>query len=149
MKKICEGRITSKFGYRTHPVTKQKGSFHNGIDISCPVGTDIFTPVDSLITSVYTHDSGGKTIILKDLYSNDRFGFAHLSKQLVKVGQLVPKGSVIALSGNTGKSTGPHLHLTYAINGKWKGYNCVGHLFQDPTPKLEIVEEVINQQQED
>jgi len=137
-KRICEGRITSPFGYRQHPVTKQKGSFHNGIDISCQIGSEVSTPVDAMITEVYDHEAGGKTIIIKDINSADRFGFAHLSKQIVEVNQLVPKGSVIALSGNTGKSTGPHLHLTYAIGGKWTGNNCVGHLFQDPTPKLEF-----------
>ncbi|NCB19774.1 MAG: M23 family metallopeptidase [Bacteroidia bacterium] len=137
-RKICEGRITSPFGIRVHPVTKQKGSFHNGIDIACSVGTEVLTPVDALVTAVYTHEAGGKTVIIKDLNSTDRYGFAHLSKQLVKVGQLVPKGSVIALSGNTGRSTGPHLHLTRAIGGKWNGNNCTGHVFVDPTPILEF-----------
>ena len=136
-RKICEGRISSPFGTRVHPITKVK-SFHNGIDIAYPVGTEIFTPVDSLIASVYDHDKGGKTVILKDINTGDRYGFAHLSKPLVKIGQLIPRGSVIALSGNTGASTGPHLHLTYSIGGTWTGNMSKGHIFQDPTPKLEF-----------
>ncbi len=136
--KVCEGRISSKFGYRTHPVTGEKTSFHNGIDIACPSGTIIRTPVDCEVKAAYSHKTGGNSLIIKDIDSNDRYGFAHLSKFVCKVGDTVKKGDVIALSGNTGASTGPHLHFTYSINGKWNGNVSTGHEFVDPTERVDF-----------
>ena len=136
-RKVCEGRISSLFGERIHPVTKIK-SFHNGVDIAAPVGTPVYTPVDAYIAQVYDHAIGGKTIILKDINSNDRFGFCHLAQQLVKAGQTVPKGTMIAQSGNTGRSTGPHLHFSHGTGGRWVNNICTGHTYQDPTSKIEF-----------
>ena len=136
-RKVCEGRISSLFGERIHPVTKIK-SFHNGVDIAAPVGTPVHTPVDAYIAQVYDHAIGGKTIVLKDVLSGDRYGFCHLSRQLVTAGKTVPKGTIIAASGNTGRSTGPHLHFSYATRGKWIGGNCTGFIYQNPVQKIEF-----------
>ena len=137
MKKVCEGIITSKFGYRTHPITLKK-TFHNGIDIGCPIGTAVCSPVEAVVMQVYTHTTGGKTVILRDFITNERFGFCHLSEIKVEQGKRIPKGFVFALSGNTGLGTGAHLHFSYAIKGYWKDNICYGFIFQDPTPKIEI-----------
>lgn len=136
-KKVCEGRISSGFGMRIHPITRAT-SFHNGIDISCPVGTGVYTPVAAYVAQVYNHETGGRTIVLRDLKTNDRYGFCHLSLQKVDVGQIIPAGYMIALSGNTGRSSGPHLHFSYATGGKWNGNICINYSYQDPTEKIEF-----------
>lgn len=113
----CTGRISSKFGNRIHPITRIK-TFHNGIDIAVPSGTPVIAPADGKITESWNHDRGGICLAMVTA-DGVRFGFAHLSKRLVVVGTKVKAGEVIALSGNTGASTGPHLHFTIKINGSW------------------------------
>lgn len=115
--KPINGRVTSRFGPRTHPITGQR-TFHNGVDISAPVGTDIVAPDSGRISEVWDNPKGGKCIAMIGR-TGIRFGFAHLDEQLKKVGEIVDKGDVIAKSGNTGASTGPHLHFTVKQNGNW------------------------------
>ena len=104
-------KITSKFGYRTDPKTGKQNAFHNGIDLAVPVGTQIKSPMPGIVDAVISSGDGGNQIILK--HDNGfKTGYAHLSKQLVKKGDKIKQGDVIGLSGNTGKSTGPHLHFT-------------------------------------
>lgn len=112
------GRVSSKFGNRIHPITGQKVAFHNGVDIACAIGTPIVAPESGIITEVYTHPRGGKTVIMVTS-SGVRFGFCHLSAQKVVLHAVVNRGDVIALSGNTGVSTGPHVHFTMKINDQF------------------------------
>lgn len=113
------GKVTSLFGLRVHPITKKK-SGHNGIDYAVPIGTKIIAPMDGAITLINTHATGGKQLVIK-LVNGLALGFAHLSDNAIKnVGDSVKKGEVIALSGNTGASTGPHVHLTVTENGDKK-----------------------------
>lgn len=126
MKKVIEGRITSRFGLRIHPITG-KESGHNGVDIAAPIGTAVYSPIEGIAT-MSTHATGGKQVVITNDRTGIRVGFAHLSAQLVRNSQRVTKGQQIALSGNTGASTGPHLHYTYSINGKKV----------DPTPFIEF-----------
>lgn len=114
------GIITSPFGKRKHPITGIT-SFHNGIDIGCPSGTAVVAPADGKIHKLWTHPRGGMCMSMVTL-DGVRYGFAHLENRLVKEGQVVREGDAIALSGNTGQSTGPHLHFTIKVNG----------VFQDP-----------------
>jgi murein DD-endopeptidase MepM/ murein hydrolase activator NlpD len=111
------GKITSPFGKRIHPITKAV-SFHNGVDIACPVGTVVVAPADGKIELIWHHELGGNSLsmIAKD---GLRYGFAHLSKVVVEKDQTVEEGQIIALSGNTGRTTGPHLHFTVKRNGYW------------------------------
>ncbi|HLN52748.1 MAG TPA: M23 family metallopeptidase [Lentimicrobium sp.] len=104
------GRIIRRFGTQRHPITG-KTAFHNGVDIACPVGTTIIAPEDGLVLDVWEDQKGGLSLSIIS-YDCTRFGFAHLSKQLVRKGEELETGQPIALSGNTGLSTGPHLHLT-------------------------------------
>lgn len=104
-------KVTSGFGYRTDPKTGKKNAFHNGIDLAVPVGTSIKSPLPATVVSVSTNGPGGNQIILKHP-NGYRTGYAHLSKILVKQGDTIQQNQEIGLSGNTGKSTGPHLHLT-------------------------------------
>ena len=104
-------RITSPFGRRTSPTTGASTN-HNGIDIATPMRTPILAPADGTIGYVVTNDAGGLQVAI-DIKEHDlRVGFAHLDEATVRNGQLVHKGDIIAYTGNSGRSTGPHLHLT-------------------------------------
>lgn len=110
------GKITSKFGSRTHPVTGTH-SYHNGIDIAVPIGTSVIAPASGKVKSVYSNSAGGNQLIIK--HDNGyQSGFAHLASAQVKVGDRVQQGQTVALSGNTGASTGPHLHYTLRKDGE-------------------------------
>jgi murein DD-endopeptidase MepM/ murein hydrolase activator NlpD len=103
-----KGRITSKYGERTHPITKAK-SFHNGVDVAAPIGTDVISPANGVVTSTYNHLTGGLTMIIAhDNGLESRM--AHLSEFVAKTGDRVREGQLVAKVGNTGRSTGPHLH---------------------------------------
>lgn len=117
-KNPCKGVITSQFGRRFHPITK-KENFHNGVDIATVVGSPIVAPDDGTITEVWNHKTGGKSLAMVNK-AGVRFGFAHLSEQLMPIGTTVLAGELIARSGNTGASTGPHVHFTVKINGAWQ-----------------------------
>jgi murein DD-endopeptidase MepM/ murein hydrolase activator NlpD len=103
-------RISSGFGNRIHPITKQK-TFHNGIDIPAKEGTPIYAPMDGRVV-IFNAGDGGKQLLLKNEKNKVQIGYAHLSGWKVKNGDLVKQGDLIAYSGNTGKSTGAHIHLT-------------------------------------
>ena len=115
--KPVSGRISSRFGNRVHPITK-KLTFHNGIDIACPIGTPVFSPVSGKVTELWDSDRGGKCLAITGI-DKVRFGFAHLDSRVVRLGDWVVKGDVIARTGNTGASTGPHLHFTIKIKNEW------------------------------
>ena len=104
-------RITSPFGRRTSPTTGASTN-HNGIDLATPMRTPILAPADGTIGYVVTNDAGGLQVAI-DIKDHDlRVGFAHLDEATVRNGQLIRKGDIIAYTGNSGRSTGPHLHLT-------------------------------------
>ena len=111
-------KISSPFGYRTNPVTKQS-QFHNGIDLPVPIGTKVKSPMDGTVESVYSNKEGGNQVII--LHTNGyRTGYAHLSQALAKKGDKIKKGDTVALSGNSGISTGPHVHFTLKdASGNW------------------------------
>lgn len=106
-----KGKVGSGFGWRIDPVYGGK-EWHNGVDIGAPFGTPIAAIAEGKVVSVYEDEKlGGKQIRLK--HTNGwASGYAHMSQQLVKVGEKVERGSIIGLVGSTGKSTGNHLHLT-------------------------------------
>jgi murein DD-endopeptidase MepM/ murein hydrolase activator NlpD len=110
-----KGRITSGFGNRTNPVTGAKG-LHNAVDISAPMDTPILAPLNGIVTSKYFNNSGGNQIIMDSGYA--KFGFAHLNRYAegVNLGSIVTKGQVIGYVGNTGTSTGTHLHFTLRLD---------------------------------
>lgn len=115
--------ISSPFGKRIHPVTG-KESFHNGIDIKTKakngvpdpdgtpeIGLHIFAPFDGKVLRKFSDEVGGQSLII---VSNDgwKMGFAHLLLAPVDVGDTFKAGDLIAAAGNSGRSTGPHIHLT-------------------------------------
>lgn len=115
--KPMAGRITSKYGYRTHPVTKERGVFHNGIDISAPTGTPIYAPEYGVVIDVLNTERGGLTLYIK--HGDFETRYCHMSKINVVKGEVVMKGSKIAECGNTGVSSGPHLHFGVKLKGNY------------------------------
>lgn len=105
-----KARITSKFGVRIHPVEKTK-KFHNGIDLGVPVGSNVYATAHGVVTKVDQDKWNGKRIVVEHP-SGYATIYVHLSEQLVQVNQRVASGCLIGKSGNTGVSTGPHLHYS-------------------------------------
>jgi len=109
-----KGWLSSGFGYRKSPFTGEK-EFHRGIDISTRLGGPILAPADGIVAKVYWDHGYGRTMIIK--HGHGLFTkYAHLKKILVKKGQFVRRGETVALVGNTGRSTGPHLHYEVHLN---------------------------------
>ena len=110
-------RLTSPYGYRIHPTLGVR-KFHNGQDLAAPTGTPIKAPLPGKVVAAgWPSEACGNGIKI-DHPSNWSTSYCHLSRVRVRVGQSVNAGSVIGLVGNTGRSTGPHLHLTLKKNGK-------------------------------
>ena len=102
------GKITSKFGNRTHPVLKSV-KFHRGVDIAVSVGTPVYSGIKGKVTFAGRKGNYGNLVEIKVRY-------AHLNSIDVVTGQKVSDGEKVAETGNTGMSTGPHLHYEIIID---------------------------------
>jgi hypothetical protein len=109
------GEITSGFGYRHSPFSG-RSTRHEGVDISLERGTKIRAPGDGIVVKAEYDGAYGWVVDLAHA-GTVITRYAHLSRAVVKVGQQVRRGQVIALSGSTGRSTGPHLHYEVRVNG--------------------------------
>ncbi|HMB15557.1 MAG TPA: peptidoglycan DD-metalloendopeptidase family protein, partial [Pelovirga sp.] len=110
-------RISSSFNpARKHPITGRVTP-HNGVDFAMPTGTSILSTGDGVVTRVMSHPYAGKYVEIKH-GSQYLTRYLHLHRILVKRGQTVKRGERIALSGNTGRSTGPHLHFELHVRGR-------------------------------
>ena len=105
------GRVTSGMGARRAPLPGASTN-HGGIDIAVPVGTPVSAPADGIVEVAGVRGRGGKTLIIRHA-DGSTTGFAHLDNISVEPGDTVTQGQQVAASGNTGNSTGPHLHWTY------------------------------------
>ena len=112
-----ERRVTSEFGNRIDPITgKRKG--HTGMDLAVPTSTPIRAALGGTVT-VSKYNAGGYGYYVMIDHGNGLATlYGHCSKLLAKVGQTVEAGDIIALSGSTGRSTGPHLHFEVRVNGE-------------------------------
>jgi len=109
-----EGQVTGSFGERIDPFNGE-GAFHSGVDIGSSYGHPILAPADGLVTFTDTMGGYGKTIMIDHGNSiSTRYG--HLSGFAVTAGQRVQRGDVIGYVGESGRSTGPHLHYEVRIN---------------------------------
>ncbi|NYS60271.1 peptidoglycan DD-metalloendopeptidase family protein [Vreelandella salicampi] len=112
-----EGRYRLSSNYnprRKHPVTGRI-SPHNGTDFAMPIGSPITAPANGRVERVENHYAAGRYVVIR--HDNGyRTRYLHLSKPLVSRGQRVEMGDRIALSGNSGRSTGPHLHYEVHVN---------------------------------
>lgn len=111
----ADGWITSRFGYRTSPFTGRK-EFHKGIDIANRKGTAVMSSADGVVTFVGRKGGMGNVVVI-DHGHGIVTRYAHLSEALKKRGEKVKCGDIIAQMGNTGRSTGPHLHYEVQLNG--------------------------------
>jgi len=109
-------RVTSGFGSRSNPFTGQGAESHSGIDISVPIGTDVFATAYGTVSMAGWSGSGyGYKVVIEHGFGYSTL-YAHNSVVLVSEGELVRRGQIIALSGNTGRSTGPHVHYEVRRN---------------------------------
>jgi len=119
------GWLTSGFGYRISPFTNQK-QFHSGIDIAGTPGTDVIAPAKGRV--VFSGPDGplGNCVII-DHGHGVRTKYGHNQSIYVKPGQVVERGERVAALGNSGRSTGPHLHYMVEVNGKTR--NPLDYIF--------------------
>ncbi len=111
------GKITQHYGNTPYSNSLYKGRPHNGLDIGVPIGTPVYAALDGVVMRVDNNDKNswaryqyGKYVMIKH-DNNLATLYAHLSRPIVSNGQQIKKGQLIGYSGNTGYSTGPHLHL--------------------------------------
>lgn len=110
-----QGKVTSGFGYRIHPITGNR-SFHTGVDLAAPEGTPIAAAYGGVVQETgYT--SGRGNYILLTHGENLQTLYCHLSEIQVQTGDAVRAGGTIGLVGTTGMSTGPHLHFELRVDG--------------------------------
>ncbi len=109
-------RMASGYGMRVDPIY---GTYrmHSGMDFTAPTGTHVYATADGVVSAVQTNTGGYGMCIDIDHGYNMTTKYAHLSKFLVKQGQKVSRGEIIGEVGNTGKSTGPHLHYEVRVRG--------------------------------
>ncbi len=114
---VHEARISSGYGKRTHPVTG-KVLFHRGQDFAVNIGTPVYAPADGVVEVTRASNQGsGNFLRLQHAYGFSS-SYSHLQKFAVKSGDFVQKGDLIAYSGNTGLSSGPHLHYEVRFVGR-------------------------------
>jgi len=148
--------VSSHFGWRENPILKRR-IFHAGIDLRAPIGTPILAPADGVVKIIqYNQNSGyGNVVSLSHNYGFESY-YAHLqNKIVVKEGQFVKKGALIAYSGNSGMSTGPHLHYEIKFIGrildpetflKWRGSNFAEIFKKEKRVTWESLIKLINTQ---
>jgi murein DD-endopeptidase MepM/ murein hydrolase activator NlpD len=116
LRPVNVGFLTSRFGRRMDPITGRR-SMHRGVDFSARKGTPVFAPADGVITFSGRWKTYGKVVEISHGYGYVT-RYAHLEKQLVRKGQKVKRGDIIARVGQTGKSTFSHLHYEVEVDGK-------------------------------
>lgn len=109
----CEGNISSEFGPRR--LGSKHLRMHEGIDISAPVGTPIYAPANGRVVFAGVQRGYGLTVVLEHEGELTTL-FGHNSKIFVKEGDVVSKGDKIAQVGNSGRSTGPHVHYEVRLS---------------------------------
>lgn len=114
---VADGaRVTSTFGMRVHPVFGDL-RFHNGVDLAVPIGTPVLSAREGVVTRVTEDERSGRYVVI-DHPGGVRTAYCHLSEVDVVEGQSVTRGQVFARSGNSGRSTGPHLHFVVRVDGR-------------------------------
>ena len=109
------GWVTSEFGNRTSPYS-DNNEFHKGMDIACRIGNEVRAPADGIVSEVVNRPDMGNYVVIDHL-KGITTGYAHLLKSAVNVGKRIKRGDVIGYVGNSGRSTGSHLHYSVSLNG--------------------------------
>ena len=124
-------RIASGFGLRMHPIYKII-KMHKGMDFTAPIGTEIYATGDGVVEKVGWAGGYGRTIMINHGYGY-KTRYAHCSKYNCRKGQKVKRGDLIGFVGNTGQSSGPHLH--YEVFKNNRQINPVNFFFNDLSPE--------------
>lgn len=109
------GWISSSFGYRKSPFTGRR-EFHKGLDIAGPTGTPVYAPAKGTVLFLGKEGGYGKMLVL-DHGNGLVTRYGHLNDSSLKISQVVQRGEIIATMGNSGRSTGPHLHYEVRVDG--------------------------------
>jgi len=110
-----QGWVTSDFGVRLDPYSAER-TMHQGLDIATPHGQNVMSPSDGTVVFNGTEGGYGKVLVIDHGYGvKTRYG--HLSEVFVRLGERIVRGQKVAAVGNTGRSTGPHLHYEVRVNG--------------------------------
>lgn len=109
------GVLRSSFGGRSDPFSGE-GAFHTGVDLEAAVGTPVHVTADGVVVSAGWSGSYGKLVVVDHGNGIETY-YAHLSQVLVVPGEEVDRGQVVALSGRTGRATGPHMHYEVRLHG--------------------------------
>ncbi|MBR6017809.1 MAG: M23 family metallopeptidase [Paludibacteraceae bacterium] len=124
-------RMASGYGWRVDPVYHVR-RFHAGMDFTAPSGTEVMATGNGVVEFVGWKQGYGNTVIINHGFGYETL-YAHLSKQLCRVGQQVVRGDIIAEVGSTGKSTGPHLHYEVHVQGQHQDPS--NYYFYDLSPE--------------
>ena len=108
--------ISSQFGWRQDPMTGA-AKFHNGVDIAVAYGREVKAAAAGTVAFSGVQSGYGNTVVI-DHADGRQTRYAHLSEQLVRAGDSVAEGQIVGKSGNSGRSTGPHLHFEMLVNGR-------------------------------
>lgn len=124
--------MASGYGMRMHPIYKTV-KMHTGMDFTAPVGTEIYATGNGTVSKIELNGRGyGNNIIIDHGYAYETL-YGHLSRIVVRQGQKVKRGDLIAYVGNSGSSTGPHLH--YEVRKHGDPINPVNFYYNDLTPE--------------
>jgi murein DD-endopeptidase MepM/ murein hydrolase activator NlpD len=125
-------RVASGYGWRIHPIYKTQ-KLHTGMDFTAPVGTEIYSTGTGVVSKVEREGRGyGNNVVIDHGYGYETL-YAHMSKFNVRPGQKVNRGDLIGFVGNSGTSTGPHLH--YEVRRNSNPVNPVNYYFNDLSPE--------------
>lgn len=129
--------ISSPYGWRMHPIDKVE-IFHDGIDISATVGSEVYSTAQGRVVKImYSKYGYGNRVVIEHAYGFETL-YAHMHTLKVKKGQWVQKGQLIGTVGNSGKSTGPHLHYEIHKNGETR--DPLGYFYSHMTDELLAME---------
>ncbi|MGH7533977.1 MAG: M23 family metallopeptidase, partial [Gemmatimonadales bacterium] len=126
------GPVNSDFGQRRSPWAPNS-EFHSGVDIGAPIGTSVRAPAPGVVVFAGRHAEYGITLVI-DHGNDTRSLYGHLSKLNMALDQEVKRGEAVALTGNTGRSSGPHLH--YEIQVKGQPVNPHSYIWEEPGPAV-------------
>jgi len=113
-----KSHLSSRYGMRLDPITKDRYKMHSGLDIAGPTGTPVYVTGNGVVTKVHYDMFGYGLYIEVDHGFGYKTKYAHLNKALVKEGQKVNRGDEIALLGDSGRSTGSHVHYEVIFRGR-------------------------------
>ncbi len=114
---VANGVVTSGVGWRVDPFGSGKSVFHRGIDIAVPTGTPVHATRGGRVVFAGVHGGHGTTVIVEH-DNGDKTLYGHNSSLTVHQGERIDPGAIIALSGNSGRSTGPHIHYEVLPSGR-------------------------------